>query len=59
MYTEIEDVDALRNEAEVKARQEIEEDEIKCKFCWNAECDENNPLLKACNCKGGLAFIHF
>jgi len=59
MYTEIEDVDGLCNLDEVEQRSEIEGDEVKCKFCWNADCDEDNPLLKACNCKGGLAFIHF
>ena len=59
MYTEIEEVDALCEEHEVDERSKQEGDEIKCKFCWNAECSKENPLLKACDCKGGLAFIHF
>lgn len=31
----------------------------QCRLCWDAEFDEDNPLLQVCKCRGGVEFIHF
>lgn len=36
-----------------------EDPERKCRFCWNSEADEANPLLGTCKCKGTVAQIHY
>jgi E3 ubiquitin-protein ligase DOA10 len=57
-FEEYENVIALNSENEVNEKTKEEGDEVKCKFCWISDCSEEDPLIKACECKGGLAFIH-
>ena len=30
-----------------------------CRFCWNGETEEQNPLILACKCRGSVGLIHF
>ena len=57
-FDEFENVEALVSENDLTEKSKQESDEIKCKFCWDSPCSVENPLIKACACKGGLAFIH-
>lgn len=36
-----------------------EDPERKCRFCWNSEADEENPLLGTCKCAGSVGQIHY
>ena len=57
-FEEIKNVGALTSNEEVTKESSLTGEDLKCKFCWVAECSKEDPLLKACSCKGGLAFIH-
>ena len=48
----------MKNEDELEQEPLDDGDAIKCKFCWDNVVSEEDPLLKACSCKGGLSFIH-
>ena len=30
-----------------------------CRFCWTNDRSEENPLISACKCLGGVRYIHF
>jgi len=36
-----------------------EQSEYSCRFCWNAEQPDGNPLLSSCRCDGSVRFIHY
>lgn len=43
----------------VKDVQDTEEDQIKCRICWDNSDTDENPLILACKCKGSGGLIHF
>jgi hypothetical protein len=36
----------------------MDEESRTCKYCWESKFSSENPLIQACLCKGGIAFIH-
>jgi hypothetical protein len=36
-----------------------EEEMKRCRFCWQTEASEDNPLFTSCRCSGSVGFIHF
>jgi len=52
----------LKEAIEVKGTKDLNEspENIQCRICWsNEECEETNPLIIACRCKGSVGLIHF
>lgn len=49
-FDEFEEVEAITHQDE--------DDDIKCRFCWNQDATDQNPLFKACLCQGSVAYIH-
>jgi hypothetical protein len=42
------------------ADESLSEEEMKrCRFCWQTNADEENPLFTSCKCSGSVGFIHF
>ena len=36
-----------------------QKEQASCRFCWDSETSEINPLLSSCKCRGGVQFIHY
>lgn len=55
-FEEYEEVESI-----MKVDEEgVAEDEMKrCRFCWQTNADEQNPLFTSCKCIGSVGFIHF
>lgn len=32
---------------------------MNCRFCWNPETSDQDPLILACKCRGSVGLIHF
>lgn len=55
-FEEYEDVESLMKNIE----EGIPEEELKrCRFCWQTNADDANPLFSSCKCSGSVGFIHF
>mmetsp|Transcript_12107 Transcript_12107/g.8447 ORF Transcript_12107/g.8447 Transcript_12107/m.8447 type:complete len:108 (+) Transcript_12107:1383-1706(+) len=37
----------------------MDRDNPFCRLCWVNEQEEDNPLLSACKCRGGVQYIHY
>ena len=35
------------------------ENEPMCRICWSEKTSPTDPLIKVCQCSGGIAFIHY
>jgi len=55
-FEEYEEVESV-----MKAEDEgVPDDELKrCRFCWQTNADESNPLFSSCKCAGSVGYIHF
>ena len=38
--------------------EDVQDEESKCRFCWQAGASVDNPLLCTCSCKGTMTYIH-
>jgi hypothetical protein len=35
------------------------EEQVQCRFCWNNDDTDDNPLILPCKCRGSVGLIHF
>ena len=61
MDTKEEDFEEFTDVMAILSQTEEEGEKLGrwCRFCWQSEATEVNPLLGTCKCKGGLGQIHF
>ena len=53
--------DEIKNIADTEKlwKDEEEEENPNCRFCWVAEHTPDNPIFRSCNCSGSIKYIHF
>ena len=44
--------------AQITEYEKKEDEQMYCRYCWDNEVSEENPLLMLCNCKGSTGSVH-
>lgn len=37
----------------------VGEEAVQCRFCWDGQESDDNPLILACKCAGSVGYIHY
>ena len=48
----------LRSQQELQDAEKMMGEEILCKYCYEADVSEDNPLMSVCPCKGSSGYVH-